>query len=74
MTVILALSHSTKTRLEEVGLVIAAIGGLLVAVGGASGLAGLVNNQRRRQERIAYLIGGLLVAAGLLLQLAGVHF
>jgi hypothetical protein len=61
---ILAITKHMGIRYEEVGFLVAALGGLLIAFGNAMPLG----------RRSGSMLGGLAVAAGLVLAAAGVHY
>ncbi len=74
MNVIIALSGSTAHHLLQAGLVVGAVGALALVVAGAMGLRALrTGGASRREERIALIVGGLLIAIGFVLQIIGNH-
>ena len=60
MLLLATFHHAATRQLSEVGLVVALLGGLAVAVGAG--------------RRLTTAIGGLLIAIGLLLALIALHF
>jgi hypothetical protein len=64
MIVALVLHYSASRRVTEIGLVVGAIGGATVLIGGGLPLI----------RRLAVPLGGLLLAAGLVLVLIAVRY
>jgi hypothetical protein len=60
----LAITKHMGFRYEELGFLIAALGGLLIAFGNAMPLG----------RRSGSMLGGLALAAGMLLAVAGIHY
>lgn len=61
-------------RMDEAGLILAFLGAVSVIVGAGMGISSMKQkSDRRQQERTAYLIGGVVLAIGFVLQLVAVH-
>jgi hypothetical protein len=69
MHLLLAVTAAQKHHLQEIGLVIAVVGALAVVLSGALGL----RPRSRTAERSAMIVGGLLLAVGLGIQLFALH-
>jgi hypothetical protein len=61
---LLAMTQHQGVRWEEVGFLLGAIGGALLALGSVMPLA----------RRTGTMLGGLLIAAGFVLAIIGVHY
>lgn len=61
---ILAMTRHMGIRYEELGFLVAAVGGVLIAFGNAMPLG----------RRAGSMLGGLAVAVGMVLAIAGVHY
>jgi hypothetical protein len=61
---ILAMTKHMGVRYEELGFLVAGVGGVLLAFGNAMPLG----------RRSGGILGGLALAAGMVLAIAGVHF
>jgi hypothetical protein len=61
---LLAMSQHQGVRWEEVGFLLGAAGGALLALGSVMPLA----------RRTGTMLGGLLIAAGFVLAIVGVHY
>jgi hypothetical protein len=69
ITVLATLSKSSSRHLEEIGLLIAAVGGVALVVAAILGIM----EYARRTELGVVVVAGVLLAAGLVLALVGVH-
>lgn len=69
ITVLATLSKSSSRHLEEIGFLVAAIGGVALVVGAVLGIMEFA----RRSELAVVLVAGVLLAVGLVLALVGVH-
>jgi|HubBroStandDraft_1064217.scaffolds.fasta_scaffold277362_2 hypothetical protein len=65
----LTVSAAQKHHFQEFGLVVAAIGALVIVLAGVLGL----RPRSRVAEHTAMIIAGALLAVGMALQLYGVH-
>ena len=61
---LLAMTKHMGTRYEELGFLLAGAGGLLIAFG----------NMMPLGRRSGSMLGGLLLAVGMLLAIVGVHY
>jgi hypothetical protein len=66
-------SASTGRHLQYAGLGLAFLGGVALVVAGVMGLQAAHNAAMRRNEKLAVVVGGVLLAIGFLIQAAGVH-
>ena len=64
------LASLTRTQVSELGLLIAGAGTLIIAWGAFTVIRG---RDTRRGERIATLIGALVIGIGFLVQIAAFH-
>jgi len=67
--VLAALSKASARHLEEIGFLVAAIGGVALVVGAVLGLMEF----GRGSELGSVLVAGILLAVGLALAIVGVH-
>jgi hypothetical protein len=65
----LAATAAQKRHMQEIGLVIAAIGGVVVVLSGIFGL----RSMSRLVERSTMIVAGVLLAAGFAVQLLALH-
>jgi len=61
---ILAITKHMGIRYEELGFLVAAVGGVLIAFGNAMPLG----------RRSGSMLGGLAIAVGMVLAIAGLHY
>lgn len=61
---LLAMTKHTGIRYEELGFLLGAAGGVLIALGNAMPLG----------RRAGSMLGGLVLAVGMLLAIVGVHY
>jgi hypothetical protein len=60
---------ANKRHMQEIGLAIAAVGGLAVILSGAFGL----RSMSRMIERATMIVAGVLLTVGFVIQLYGLH-
>ncbi len=70
---LLAASTSSSRHLQYAGLGVAGLGALALVVAGVMGLQSGRNPMLRRNERLAVIVGGVLLAIGFLVQAVGLH-
>jgi hypothetical protein len=61
---LLGMTQHQGIRYEEIGLLLGALGGVLIAFGNAMPLG----------RRAGSVLGGLVLAAGMLIAIAGIHY
>jgi hypothetical protein len=69
MDIVLATAAANKRHMQEIGLVIAMVGGLVVLLSAAFGL----RSMSRLIERSTMMAAGALLAVGFILQLLALH-
>jgi uncharacterized YccA/Bax inhibitor family protein len=69
MDLVLAVTAAQKRHLQEIGLVIAAVGALAVVLSGVFGL----RSMSRVVERSTMILGGVLLGVGFIVQLLALH-
>jgi len=69
MELFLAVTAAQKRHLQEIGVLIAAVGGLAVVLSGVFGL----RSMSRVVERSAMIVAGVLLIAGFVVQLLALH-
>jgi len=69
MDLVLAVTAAQKRHMQEIGLVIAAAGGVAVILSGVFGL----RTMSRVVERSAMVVAGVLLAVGFVIQLLALH-
>lgn len=70
---ILAVIKSSSYHLQVAGLGVAGLGAIALIVSGAYGLRALRGGASREAEKLALLIGGILLAIGFLIDAIGIH-
>ncbi|HEY7947991.1 MAG TPA: hypothetical protein VID75_09950 [Acidimicrobiales bacterium] len=69
MDLLLVATAAQKRHLQEIGLAIAAVGGVAIILSGVFGL----RSMSRVAERSTMIVAGVLLVAGLILDLLAVH-
>ena len=69
MITLLAIAKAQQRHLQEIGFLIAAVGGLALFVAAVLGLMSFT----RRSELMMVLLSGALIAVGAVVALIGVH-
>jgi len=69
MDLLLVVTTAQKRHLQEIGLVIAAVGGVAVILSGVFGL----RSMSRVVERSTMVVAGVLLVVGFILQLLAAH-
>jgi hypothetical protein len=69
MDLIIAVTAVQRRHMQEIGLIIAAVGGLAVLLSGVFG----VRSMSRMAERSTMIVAGLLLAVGFGVQLLALH-
>ena len=69
MTILLTLSASQSRHFQEIGILIAAVAGVVLAVGAVLGIM----EASRTTERGVVLAAGVLLAVGMVLAVYGLH-
>jgi hypothetical protein len=69
MDLVVAVTVAQKRHMQEIGLAIAAVGGLAVVLSGVFGL----RSMSRVAERSTMVVAGVLIAAGFVVQLLALH-
>jgi ethanolamine utilization microcompartment shell protein EutS len=69
MTLILAATMAQKRHMQEIGLIICAVGAVVIVLSGAFGL----RSMSRAVERSTMVVAGVLLAAGFVVQLLAIH-
>jgi hypothetical protein len=69
MHLLLALTTPQRRHVQEIGLIVCVVGGVAVMVSGAFGL----RSMSRFSERTMMIVAGVLLTAGFVVQLVGVH-
>ncbi len=69
----LVATAASQRRLTEVGLLIGGLGAVAIIVGGLLGLRQSGNGDTGRNERLAYIVGALLIGVCFLLQIIGIR-
>jgi drug/metabolite transporter superfamily protein YnfA len=69
MDLFLATTAASKRHTQEIGLLIAAIGGVFIILSAAFGL----RSMSRMVERATMILAGILITVGLIVQFVAVH-
>jgi hypothetical protein len=69
VTILLTLSNVQSRHLQEIGTIVGALGGIALVVAAVLGL----RSASREVERGVVVAAGVLLAAGFLLELYGLH-
>jgi uncharacterized YccA/Bax inhibitor family protein len=69
MNFILAVTVAQRRHMQEIGLIISAVGGLAIILSGAFGL----RSMSRTVERTTMVVAGLLLTVGFGIQLLALH-
>lgn len=69
MDLILAVTAAQKRHMQEIGLAIAAVGGIAIVLSGVFGL----RSMSRLAERATMVVAGTLLAVGFVVQLLALH-